>query len=286
MPTASATNAASADDLRAIAYTLREHIVRMCADSPGAHLGGSMSSVEILTVLLFDGVVRVDPSNPKWEDRDYFIFSKGHSSASLYAAMAERGFFPVEELKEYKKTGGRLAGHPSKAIPGIELATGSLGHGLGVGNGIALAAKHDGEDRRVYVVLGDGECQEGSIWEAAMTAAHYKLDNVVAIVDRNFVQEDGKTEDIMSLEPFAEKWRAFGWDAREIDGHDVEALSSALHDIPFTSGKPSVIIAQTVKGKSISYAEGNHAWHYGKMNAEQREQAFKDLEAIRPRSAS
>lgn len=269
--------AAGVSDLARRAHTLRRHIVRMTADTPGAHLGGSMSAVEILTVLLFDGVLRVDPSEPKKEGRDYLIFSKGHASAALYAALAERGFFAVEELADYKKTGGRLAGHPLKSIPGVELATGSLGHGLGVGNGLALAAKHDGLDYRVFAVLGDGECQEGSIWEAAMTAAHYKLDNVVAIVDRNGVQEDGPTEKIMALEPFADKWRAFGWEVVEVDGHDLEALRGPLHEVPFRSGKPSVLIAKTVKGKGVSFAENTNAWHYGKLSLEQRAQAMAEL---------
>ena len=263
--------------LAQVAHTLRKHIVRMSADSPGAHLGGSMSVVEILSVLLFDGVLRVDPNDPEMEGRDYFIFSKGHASAALYAALAERGFFPVAELAEYKTSGSRLAGHPIQGIPGVELATGSLGHGLGVGNGLAMAGKHDGLDYRVFVVMGDGECQEGSVWEAAMTAAHYKLDNVVAIVDRNGIQEDGHTEDVMALEPFAEKWRAFGWEAVEVDGHDVDVLRAPLHTVPLRPGKPTVVIAQTIKGKGVSFAEDTNVWHYGRLNAEQRAQAMAEL---------
>jgi transketolase len=275
------TGGASLEDLKSTAHALRHHIVRMAADSPGAHVGGSMSAVEILTVLFFDGVLRVDPAQPKMEGRDYFIFSKGHASAVLYAALAERGFFPVEELKTYKQMGSRLAGHSLKSIPGVELATGSLGHGLAVGNGLALAGKHDKLDYRVFVVLGDGECQEGSIWEAALAAAHYKLDNLTVVVDRNGVQEDGPTEEIMALEPFADKWRAFGWEVREVDGHDVEALRPPLHAVPFAPGKPSVLIARTVKGKSLSFAEGNHQWHYGKLPPELKEQALAELAAQR-----
>ncbi len=270
---------ASLEDLKEKAHTLRHHIVAMAADSPGAHVGGSMSAVEILTVLFFDGVLNVNPREPKMDGRDYFIFSKGHASAALYAALAERGFFPVEELKTYKQMGSRLAGHSMKSIPGVELATGSLGHGLAVGNGLAMAGKHDGSDFRVFVVLGDGECQEGSIWEAALAAAHYKLDNLVAIVDRNKVQEDGPTEEIMALEPFADKWRAFGWEVREVDGHDVAALRKPLHQVPFQTGKPSLLIAHTVKGKSLSFAEHNHAWHYGKLSAELRAKALEELAA-------
>lgn len=270
-------------DLQDMAHTLRHHIVHMAADSPGAHVGGSMSVTEILTVLFFDGVLRVDPAQPKKEGRDYLIFSKGHASAALYAALAERGFFPVEELKTYKQMGSRLAGHSLKSIPGVELATGSLGHGLPVGNGVALAGKHDGASYRTFVVLGDGECQEGSVWEAAMAAAHYKLDNLVAVVDRNGVQEDGPTEQIMALEPFADKWRAFGWEVREVDGHDVEDLSRALHAVPFVAGKPSLVLAKTVKGKGVSFAEHAHSWHYGKLSGEQREKALSDLGPRRPR---
>jgi transketolase len=266
-------------DLREIAHTLRHHVVGMASDSPGAHVGGSMSAIEILTVLLFDGVLHVDPAHPKMEGRDYLIFSKGHASAALYGALAERGFFPVEELKTYKQMGSRLAGHSLKSIPGVELATGSLGHGLAVGNGIALAGKHDGAGYRVFVVLGDGECQEGSVWEAAMAAAHYRLDNLVAIVDRNGVQEDGPTEEIMALEPFADKWRAFNWTVREVDGHDVEALSAALHAVPFAPGRPSLLLARTVKGRHVSFAEHNNAWHYGKLSPAQRDQALADIDA-------
>ena len=274
------TGTAERTDLAEIALTLRRHIVHMAADSPGAHVGGSMSAVEILTVLFFGGILRVDPAQPKKEGRDYFIFSKGHASAALYAALAERGFFPVEELKTYKQMGSRLAGHSLKSIPGVELATGSLGHGLAVGNGLAIAGRHDGADYRVFVVLGDGECQEGSVWEAAMAAAHYKLDNLVAIVDRNKVQEDGPTEEIMALEPFADKWRAFGWQVLEADGHDLQAVHGALSRVPFAPGKPSVLIAHTVKGKSLSFAEHNHQWHYGKLPPNLKEQALAELAAL------
>jgi transketolase len=270
-------------ELKEIAHTLRHHIVTMAADSPGAHVGGSMSAIEILTVLYFDGVLRVDPERPRMEGRDYLIFSKGHASAALYAALAERGFFPVEELQTYKQMGSRLAGHSLKSIPGVELATGSLGHGLPVGNGLALAAKHDRMANRVFVVLGDGECQEGSVWEAAMAAAHFRLDNLVAIVDRNRVQEDGPTEEIMALEPFAAKWRAFNWEVREVDGHDVAALSRELHQVPFKPGRPSLLLAATVKGKGVSFAENTNAWHYGKLNPEQRARALADLAAARGR---
>jgi transketolase len=266
--------------LKEAADTLRRHVVDMAADA-GAHVGGSLSVIEILAVLYFDGVLRVDPAQPQKDGRDYLIFSKGHASAALYGALAERGFFPLAELASYKRMGSRLAGHPAKSIPGVELATGSLGHGLPVGNGIALAGKHDGRDYRVFVLLGDGECQEGVVWEAAMAAAHYRLDNLVAIVDRNGVQEDGPTEKIMALEPFAAKWRAFNWEVREVDGHDVAELSRALHAVPFAPGRPSLLLARTVKGKGLSFAENTNAWHYGKLSVEQRAQALAELAASR-----
>jgi len=268
--------------LTEIARRLRRHVVRLAADSPGAHVGGSMSTVEILTVLLFDGVLRVDPAEPKRDGRDYLIYSKGHASASLYAALAERGFFPVSELATYKQPGSRLAGHPSTDVPGIELATGSLGHGLPVGVGLAMAGKLDTRDYRVFVVVGDGECQEGSVWEAAMCAAHYRLDNLVVIVDRNSIQEDGPTEEIMALEPFADKWHSFGWDVSEVDGHSIWQLSDLLHAVPTRPGRPTAVIARTEKGHGVSFAANTNVWHYGKFTAEQREQALAELGGPEP----
>jgi transketolase len=260
-----------------IALRLRRHIVELAANSPGAHVGGSMSVTEILTSLLFDGVLRIDPTRPDWPERDYLIFSKGHSSAALYAALAERGYFPVDELATYKQPGSRLPGHPSRDIPGVELATGSLGHGLPVGVGLALASSRDRSPNRVFVILGDGECQEGSIWEAAMAAAHYRLDNLVAIVDRNGFQEDGPTEQIMALEPFADKWRSFGWAVSEVDGHDLGELGTALRQLPFSPGRPSCLIARTEKGHGLSFTSNTHEWHYGKFTPDQYAQALLEL---------
>ena len=228
-------------------------------------------------MLYFDDVLRVDPDDPEWNERDHLIYSKGHASAALYAALAERGFFPVSELATYKQPGSRLAGHPSRAFPASRWATGSLGHGLPVGVGIALANRHDGNPSRAFVVLGDGECQEGSIWEAAMSAAHFGLDNLVVIVDRNGFQEDGPTEEIMALEPFADKWRSFGWQVSEVDGHDVTRLSAALHRLPFAPGRPSCVIARTEKGHGLSFTANTHTWHYGKFSAQQYRQALAEL---------
>jgi transketolase len=268
------------EQLTDIALRIRKHIVALAADSPGAHVGGSMSATEILTSLYFGGVLNVDPANPGWKERDYLIFSKGHSSAALYAALAEKGFFPVEELKTYKQPGSRLPGHPSRTVPGVELSTGSLGHVLPVAVGLAMGMKHDGDPNRVFVVLGDGECQEGSIWEAAMSAAHYGLDNLVAIVDRNGFQEDGPTEDVMAIEPFADKWRAFGWAVIGVDGHDVNSVTEALRHIDHwrAAGRPAVLIARTSKGHGLSFTSNTHTWHYGKFTAEQRAQAMEELE--------
>lgn len=260
-----------------MASRLRRHIVNLAADSAGAHVGGSMSAVEILTVLYFGGVMHVDPTQPDLDGRDYFIFSKGHCSALLYSVLAERGFFDIEELATYKQLGSRLAGHPSKEVPGVELATGSLGHGLPVAGGIGWAGKYDGADYRVFVLLGDGECQEGSTWEAAMAAAHYQLDNLVVIVDRNGIQEDGPTEEVMALEPFADKWRSFGWAVEEVDGHSLLALHAVLHRVPFEQGRPSVIVAHTVKGNGISFAANTNAWHYGKLTPDEKALALQEL---------
>lgn len=259
------------------ARRLRHHVVELAANSSGVHVGGSMSAVEILTVLFFDDVLRVDPDQPEWPQRDYLIYSKGHSSAALYAALAERGFLTHEELGTYKQSGSRLAGHPSRDIPGVELATGSLGHGLPVGVGLCLAGKHDDADYRVFTVLGDGECEEGSVWEAAMSAAHYRLDNLVAVVDRNGFQEDGPTEEIMAIEPLADKWRSFGWETVEVDGHDVGQLADVLHRVPLRTGKPTCVIARTMKGHGLSFTANTHAWHYGKFTADQYAAALAEL---------
>jgi transketolase len=226
------------------------------------HPGGDLSSADILVSLYF-GVLRVDPANPREAGRDRFVMSKGHCSAALYTTLALRGFFPWEELAEYMKPLSRLNGHPNRCeLPGVEANTGPLGHGFPVAVGAALAARMDGAAWRTYVLTGDGELQEGSNWEAMMSAAHYGLDNLVAIVDRNGIQQGAPTETINRLEPLADKIRAFGWSVREVDGHDHEALQAAFRSAPFQSGRPSCVIAKTTKGKGVSFAENRAEWHH------------------------
>ena len=247
--------------LRARATRIRRHIVEMLAEAASGHPGGSLSAVEIVTALYFGGFLRYDPKNPEWSDRDRFIISKGHGVPVLYAALAEAGFLPHSELKTLRKINSRLQGHPVLGTaPGIEASTGSLGQGLSIGLGMALAARLDRKDTRVYVLLGDGECQEGQIWEAAMAAGHHQPDNFIAIVDYNKFQLDGAIAEIIDLHPLAEKWRAFGWHVREIDGHDLGDVIDAL-DWSLANTGPSCIVAHTVKGKGVSFMEGENAYH-------------------------
>ncbi|MET8927356.1 transketolase [Streptomyces sp. NPDC004623] len=246
------------------ARTARELIVRMCANSEGGHLGGSMSMVEIL-VTLYRHVLRIDPNRPQAPDRDILLLSKGHGAIGLYAVLAERGFFPAELLASYGTPDSMFTAHPNPAVPGVEMPTGSLGHGLSLGVGFALAARLDGSDRRCFVVLGDGELQEGSVWEAAMAAGSQKLDRLVAIVDRNGLQISGDTEETLALEPLGDRWRSFGWTVLEVDGHDPEQLRTALSRIPYTPGTPTVLLARTVKGKGLPYIEGQARSHYVRL---------------------
>lgn len=251
---------------------IREHIVTMCAGPEGGHLGGSMSLVEILTTLYFD-VLRVDPDNPKDPRRDICVLSKGHGAIALYAVLAERGFFPAAELATYGRPGSRLMGHPVRAVPGVEAPTGSLGHGLPLANGFALAER----SRRCVVILGDGELQEGSVWEAAMSTAGLGLDNVTVIVDRNGLQITGRTEDTVPLEPLADRWAAFGWTVREVDGHDRDQLRRALTEpVP---GKPLVLIARTVKGNGLPAVQGRVESHYARLGERQFQRAIAVLRA-------
>jgi transketolase len=260
-----------------IARRARRHILQMVFNAQSSHVGSALSIVDILTVL-YHRTLRIDPGNPWRDDRDRFILSKGHASAALYATLALRGYFPEETLATYCADGSSLPGHSTmRCVPGVEVSTGSLGHGLSIGCGMALAAKRSAWTHRVFVLLSDGECDEGSVWEAALFAGHHKLDNLVAIVDFNRIQAFGSTRDVLNLEPFADKWAAFGWETTSVDGHDLPALETALAPVPFRAGKPSLLVARTVKGKGVSFMEDCLAWHYKSPNAEQLEAALKEL---------
>jgi len=264
-------------ELESKACIIRQDIIRMLGESKSGHPGGSLSATDIVTTLYFHEM-NVDPANPKWPDRDRFVLSKGHAAPVLYAALAEKGYFPREELLTLRKTGSRLQGHPSmKHIPGVDMSTGSLGQGLSAANGMALAGRLDGKGYRVYAIMGDGEIQEGQIWEAAMAAAHYKLDNLVGFLDHNGLQIDGLTEDVMSPEPVTDKWRAFGWHVEEINGHDFKEITGALQKAKEVKGKPTMIIANTVKGKGVSYMENQVGWHGSAPNPDQTGQALSEL---------
>jgi transketolase len=262
--------------LRRHAYAIRRDILELAASPDGTHVGGSLSCADILATLYFD-VLRVRPEEPDWPERDYFILSKGHASAALYAALAERGFLAREELATYGQPSGRLAGHPLRAVPGVEFSTGSLGHGLSLGIGLALAARMDGGPNRVFVLLGDGELQEGSVWEALMAAAHFQLENLVAIVDRNGLQITGETEECIALEPLDDRLSDFGFAVREVDGHDVEALSTLLASTPLAPRKPSAVLARTTKGRGVGFLEGRKKSHYAKLRPDVLERARASL---------
>jgi transketolase len=256
---------------------IRIDLLRMVCNARGGHIGGSLSCVDILVALYYD-VLRIDPQNPQWKDRDFFLLSKGHSIEGYYAVLADRGFFPKEELQNYREFGSRLIAHPTMKVPGIEMNTGALGHGLPIGVGMALAAKMDQKQNRVYVLMGDGELDEGSVWEAAMAGSRFKLDNLVGIVDRNTLQMSGETEKIMSLEPLKEKWESFGWSVKEIDGHDIRKMVQNFKGIPLSAGKPNLFLARTTKGSGISFMQNQTKWHHKVPDAEQLEQALKELE--------
>ena len=273
-----------ASDPRVLAWLIRRHGLEMTHLSRGSHIGAIFSVAEIMAVL-YTGVLNVSPAEPAMPDRDRLILSKGHAGAAVYAALAERGFFPVEELKTHYANGSRLSGHVShKGVPGVEFSTGSLGHGLAVGAGMALGAKMDKAPWRTYVILGDGECDEGSVWEAALQAHQYGLDNLIAVVDHNRMQSLDFCEKTIALEPFADKWRDFGWQVQVADGHDVTALQEAFARAKdgLGGGKPSVIIAETTKGKGVSFMENDILWHYRTPQGEEYDAALKELEAQRP----
>ena len=259
-----------------LAATIRAYAIKMTNLRHSGHVGGSLSMADLLAVL-FEKVLRLDPKNPKWPERDRFILSKGHTAAGVYAVMAEKGFFPKEWMKTYYSDAGELCGHISHHVPGVEFSTGSLGHGLPVAVGMALAAKHAKKKHRVVVLLSDGDCNEGSTWEAIMFAAQHKLDNLLAIVDYNKLQGIGRSEDIIDLTPFASKVDDFGWAVKEIDGHDFKQIEEALSVIPFEKDKPSFVIANTIKGKGISYMENTVASHYKCVADEDMQAAFDEL---------
>ena len=268
----------SLPDMEKTAKKLRRHIIEMTAKAGSGHPGGSLSSTDIVTALYFNHL-RHDPRNPGWPDRDRFVLSKGHAAPLLYSALAEVGYFPVEELLTLRQLDSRMQCHTDMVVtPGVEMSAGALGQGLSFSIGIALAGRLDGRDYRVYALLGDGECDEGQVWEAAMAAAHFKVDNLVAIVDRNRQQIDGWTYEVMDTEPMIEKWRSFGWHAIEVDGHDLSQILSALDDARKTKGKPTVIIAHTTKGKGVSFIENNLEFHGKAPTAEEAERALKELE--------
>lgn len=260
-----------------MAQRIRRHVLMMTSRAGSSHVGSNFSMVELLAVL-YGEVLRVDASNPQWPARDRFILSKGHACASLYAVLAEHGFFPIEWLDTFYQNGSLLAGHATCGIPGIEVSTGSLGHGLSIGVGMALAAQRSAQSQRVFTLLSDGECNEGAVWEAALSAAHHRLANVIAIIDYNKIQAMGAVKDVLALEPFAAKWQAFGWAVREIDGHDVAAIRATFRQLPFEAGRPNCVIAHTIKGKGVSFMEHNLLWHYRTPRGDELAAALAELE--------
>lgn len=261
--------------LTEISKNIRKLILETVAEAGSGHPGGSLSAVEILVTLYFYKMKR-DPKNPSWEDRDRFILSKGHASPLLFSILAQAGYFPIEELKTFRKINSRLQGHPDFKAPGVEYPGGSLGIGLSVAVGMALAARLDNKSHRIYTLLGDGELQEGQVWEAALTAAKYRLDNLTAIVDRNGIQQDGLTEQIMPLEPLAAKWKAFNWNVIQIDGYNFEQIINALKKAENTINRPTVIIAHTTKGKGVSFMEWSPEWHGKAPKKESLEKIIKE----------
>lgn len=259
------------------ARRIRGHIVRMLAASGSGHPGGSLSAADILAVLYFRAM-RIDPANPRWPERDRFVLSKGHAAPVLYAALVEAGFFPLETLPTLRQFGSILQGHPDmKKTPGVEMSTGSLGQGISAANGMALAGRLDKKDYRVYVLLGDGEIEEGEVWEAAMTSVHYRLDNLTAFLDYNHLQIDGRIEDVKSNTDPAGRFKAFGWHVLEIDGHDLDAIDEAIAQARATKGRPTMIVAHTTKGKGVSFMENQVGWHGAAPKPEEAEKALREL---------
>ena len=265
--------------LQITACKVRIGIIDSTHSAKAGHPGGSLSAAELFTYLYFKEL-NVDPKNPNWEDRDRFVLSKGHTAPGLYAALAYRGFFPVEDLKQLRKLGHYLQGHPNmNTVPGVDMSTGSLGQGVSVATGMALAAKHTGKTNRVYSLLGDGEIQEGQVWEACMAAAHYKLDNLCIVVDNNGLQIDGNIADVMSPYPIVDKLVAFGFDVQAIDGHNFDEIEAAFAHARTVTGKPSAIVIKSVKGKGVSFMENNAGWHGKAPNDAEYAQAMAELKA-------
>ncbi len=265
---------------QALARQIRIHALRMTSTGGSSHVGSVLSVADVLAVL-YGAVLAVDPANPAWEARDRVILSKGHAGAGMYAVLAARGFFPQEKLRTHYQDGSDLSGHVShKGVPGVELSTGSLGHGLSVGAGMAFACRADMRTNRVICIQSDGECDEGSVWEAAMFASHHRLDNLLVIVDYNKIQSLDSVENTLALEPFADKWRAFGWAVTECDGHDHEALRAAIGDRSPEPGKPACVLAHTTKGKGVSFMENAVLWHYRTARGEEFARALAELESL------
>lgn len=265
-------------DIVQLARRIRIHALRMTSRGGSSHVGAAFSIADLLAVLYGGGLLRHDPAKPRWPGRDRFILSKGHAGAAVYATLAEVGFFPTAQLETHYQDGSVLSGHVShKGIPGVELSTGSLGHGLGVGVGMAKALRLAGSASRAFVLLSDGECDEGTIWEAALFAQHHALDNVVAIVDYNKIQSLARVDETMALEPFRQKWESFNWNVIEVDGHDHDRLQAAFSDLP-RNGRPTVVIAHTIKGKGVSFMENTVLWHYRTARGEEFARALAELE--------
>jgi transketolase len=271
-------NAHTIKGTRALAKRIRTHVLRMTSTGGGSHVGAIFSCADIFAVL-YGGILNVDPAAPESLDRDRFVLSKGHAGGGLYAALAERGFFPIEKLLTHYQDGSDLSGHVSHKLPGVDVSTGALGHGLSIAAGMAYAGKLRDAGHRVFSLLSDGECDEGSTWEAILFAAHHQLSNLVAIVDYNRIQGIAPIADVLELEPFADKWTAFGWAVREVDGHDHEALHRALSSVPFVDGKPSCLIAHTTKGKGVSFMENTVLWHYRIPRGAEFDAALAELES-------
>lgn len=268
----------SIEQYKALAKELRKDVLDMIYKSKSPHIGSSLSMVDLFVALYFN-TLNINPENPSEKTRDKFLLSKGHGCATLFATLAKKGLIKKEDLETFALDGSFLGQHPNMDIKrGIEITSGSLGHGLSIGAGMALAGKYDKEDYRAFVYLGDGELNEGSVWEAALFAAHHKLDNLIAIIDRNRLQALGKGKDIMNLEPLADKWKAFGWAVKEIDGHNMEEIINTLADVPFEKGKPACIVANTIKGKGVSFMENDFRWHDKCPDEQEYQKALKELQ--------